>query len=564
MENKEVIQVLKLTSKLLELHGANPFKIRAFQGAIFNLEKVTEKLFGKSVKEILSLEVVKKGMAENIFQICTTGALDELTELVEKTPSGVIEMLEVKGVGPKKIKVLWLEHEITSKKDLLQACLDNKISSIKGFGEKTQETIKNSLLFTKQQEGKYLYAEIETVAYQLEQEIAEKTSSKKVKIAGQIRRLLPVIDTLTYIIESDKSDEIHKALNEFEHIQNSPQESGPFVWRGTLREESIKITCFIASPDNFEQQYLIHSSGEKHLGTVLLDGQSIYQKVLLSHGRSEEEVYDSFGFPYILPEIREGQIEIKNGQVAELPTFLEEKDLKGVLHNHCTYSDGIHSLEEMALYAKELGYQYLGISDHSKTAYYANGLDEDRVIQQQQEIETLNEKIPGFKIFKGIESDILNDGSLDYDEDILKTFDFIVSSIHAPLQMDLNKAMMRLIKAIENPYTTILGHMTGRLLLRREGYPVDHKKVIDACSANGVCIEINANPRRLDIDWQWVSYCLEKEVVLSINPDAHQKAGYHDMKYGVLVGRKGGLTPDMTLNAWGIEEVEAFFNKRKV
>ena len=222
-----------------------------------------------------------------------------------------------------------------------------------------------------------------------------------------------------------------------------------------------------------------------------------------------------------------------------------------------------NSLEEMALYCKELGYSYLGISDHSKSAFYAGGLSEEQVARQHQEIDQLNQKLAPFKIFKGIESDILPNGDLDYDNDVLSGFDFIVASIHSGLKMDVNKATQRLVAAIENPYTTILGHMTGRLLLRREGYPVNHKMVIEACAKNNVVIEINANPWRLDMDWRWIDFALEKGVMLSINPDAHEKNGYHDMYYGVCVARKGGLTAEMTLNALGLQDITQFFDKKR-
>ena len=220
-------------------------------------------------------------------------------------------------------------------------------------------------------------------------------------------------------------------------------------------------------------------------------------------------------------------------------------------------------MEDIANYCQEIGLKYLGISDHSKTASYARGLTEDRVLQQHEEIDKLNAGYTDFKIFKGIESDILTDGSLDYAEDVLKSFDFIVASIHSGLEMDINKATSRLITAIKNPYTTILGHPTGRLLTRREGYPIHHKKVIDACADNNVVIEINSNPWRLDIDWTWISYCLDKGVMLSINPDAHEKNGFHDMYYGTLMGQKGGLTKEMNLNSMSLEQINAYFAKKK-
>jgi DNA polymerase (family 10) len=278
---------------------------------------------------------------------------------------------------------------------------------------------------------------------------------------------------------------------------------------------------------------------------------------------SEHEIYQKAGLAFVEPELREGLNEIELAKENKLPQLITYSDLKGSLHNHSTWSDGVHTLEEMALFCKEnLQLEYLGMCDHSKSAFYANGLNEQRIYAQHQEIDALNAKLAPFRIFKGIESDILYDGSLDYSDDILKTFDFVVASVHSILRMDEEKATSRIITAIENPYTTILGHPTGRLLLSRKGYPIDYKKVIDACAANNVVIEINANPLRLDLDWRWHRYALEKGVLLSINPDAHRKEGFHDMHYGVLIGRKGGLTPKQCLNSYSLNEITALFESR--
>lgn len=232
-----------------------------------------------------------------------------------------------------------------------------------------------------------------------------------------------------------------------------------------------------------------------------------------------------------------------------MPILIEETDIKGVIHSHTTYSDGLHTLREMAEYSKSLGFEYIVITDHSKSAFYANGLKPERVLAQMEEIDALNAELAPFKIYKGIESDILGDGSLDYEEDILKQFDVIIASVHSNLKMDKEKATTRLINAIKNPYTTILGHPTGRLLLSREGYPIDHMAIIDACAEHQVAIELNANPYRLDLDYEWIPYAMEKGVKISINPDAHSKEGIHDIRYGVLAARKGGLTKEMCFNA---------------
>jgi DNA polymerase (family 10) len=308
---------------------------------------------------------------------------------------------------------------------------------------------------------------------------------------------------------------------------------------------------------------MLATGSGNHLEKVVKEDRNLYQYLLDQPSARENEAYKAFDMPYVEPELREGTFELLFSEKNPAPELLEVEDLKGPLHNHSKYSDGKNTIRELAQYCIDRGYEYLGLSDHSKSAFYANGLREFDIIRQHKEIDELNKEFAPFRIFKGIESDILSDGSLDYDEDVLASFDFIVASIHSTLNMDIEKATKRLLKAIENPYTTILGHPTGRLLLKRQGYPVDHKKVIDACARHHVIIEINANPWRLDIDWRWVHYALEQKVLLSINPDAHELEGFEDMKYGVYVGRKGGLTKDMTFNTLSLNSMEQYFADRK-
>jgi DNA polymerase (family 10) len=329
-----------------------------------------------------------------------------------------------------------------------------------------------------------------------------------------------------------------------------------------VAENTLPVEVVFSSKSNFGNELISQSASPKHLNTTIRE-KKISQLLRTESFATEQAIYDRLELPFIEPELREGSFELDLARENKLPQLLTYEELKGTVHNHSTYSDGKHTLEEMALKAKELGLEYLGISDHSKTASYANGLSEERIKEQHAEIDELNKKLAPFKILKGIESDILGDGSLDYSDEVLASFDFIVSSIHANLKMDETKATERLLGAIRNPYTSILGHPTGRLLLKREGYPIDHKTVIDACAEHNVCIEINANPLRLDLDWKWVHYALSKKVMIAINPDAHDKEKYTDMKYGVLVGRKAGLTKEMTLNAMSLAEIEGWLASRK-
>ncbi len=561
MENAEIIRQFELTIKLLELHGENPFKIRGYQGAVAALEKTAEPLASLPPDQLSQIEGIGKGIVEKIRLLGTQGMFPELHELLQKTPAGVVEMLEIPGLGPKKAHTLWKELGIKTTEGLLLACEQNRVAATKGFGEKTQENIRQALLFRLSAGNKLRCDEAETAADYLLQTLREM--GLQATLTGQMARHTEIVNQIQLVVSTNQPVQTHRQLGRIEKLRADGKNSGPFAWRGHLDGVPVAVEILLVSPGTFTGQVFVHSAAAAHLRRTTESGHTLLQTALSETHTDDAQIYVKAGLPYILPEMREGASEFDWAQKHRIEEIITFQDLKGILHNHSTYSDGKHTLEEMAVYCQSMGYAYFGISDHSKSAFYANGLHEDRVRQQHAEIDALNRQLAPFKIFKGIESDILNDGSLDYANDVLQTFDFIVASIHSNLKMDEAKATQRLITAIENPYTTILGHPTGRLLLRREGYPIDHRKVIDACAANGVVIEINASPWRLDLDWRWLPYAMEKGVRISINPDAHEKAGLHDMVYGTHVARKGGLTKVLTFNALTATEMAAYFGSRK-
>lgn len=563
LSNKDIIRQLRLATSLMELHNENAFKIRGYQNAVATLERLAEPLADMNAEQLASVEGLGKSLTASIQELLTTGTFPQLQELLDQTPEGVVAMLDIKGLGPKKIRQIWQELGIENADDLLKACQEDTLCKVKGFGAKTQETIRQALLFTRANEGKVRYADIEASAETLESSLQEHFKNSSIALCGQYRRRLDVLDRLCLLIGHEQPEEVFSFINSLEGLEQQLSKSGPFVWRGTFTEFKPLVEIHICPAENFPNMLFKLTGAPAHLSAQLEGGRNLLQICDEQPYPSEEAIYQAANLAYVAPELREGLFEIPLAEKDTLPKLIEFSQLKGTLHNHSTYSDGKHSLRVMAEHCRSLSYEYLGISDHSRTAFYAGGLEVERVLQQQEEIDQLNKELAPFRIFKGIESDILPDGSLDYPDEILAGFDFIVASIHGNLNMGLQKATDRLLTAIRNPFTTMLGHPTGRLLLRREGYPIDHKAVIDACAQEGVIIEINANPWRLDIDWRWIQYALKQGVMLSINPDAHEKDGYNDMYYGVLTGRKGGLPPEMTFNTRSLAELEQYFNKRK-
>lgn len=564
MTNQEIADLLALTASLMELHDENPFKVRSIQSAGFQIEKIGTDLSLLSLAELEKQEGIGKGIAAKISEINTTGKLAELERLASCTPEGVVELLNIKGIGPKKVKTLWKELSITNKDELLEACKSNTVAKLKGFGEKTQENIIQVLHFVMKQSEKYLYGDVEKLALNLEALLKKDLKfADSVSLSGETRRMMETINTISFVASSTDLPSLYKQINTLDYLLYSPIESGLYTWRGKESIQNISVEIILCTEERYGSVLFKHSSGKAHLQSKNQDGKTFLHAATFKDYATEELLYESFNLPFIPSELREGQKELALALEQKLDHLITDADLTGSFHNHSTYSDGSHTLEEMARYCKELGFQYFGISDHSKSAFYANGLDETRVANQQKEIDKLNAELSDFKIFKGIESDILNDGSLDYAEEVLSTFDFIVASIHSNLKMPMDKATQRLITAIENPYTTMLGHPTGRLLLKREGYPIDHIKVIDACAANNVIIEINAHPWRLDMDWRYISYALDKGCIISINPDAHEKKGLLDMHFGVCVARKAGLCKEQTFNAWPLEKVEEWLRNKR-
>ena len=536
MKNKEIASKFNLLAKLMELNGENQFKTRSYSSAYNTLRKFPTPFVEMSEEQIKEIPGVGKAIQEKIMELTSTGEMELLQKYLDATPVGIVEMLMIKGLGPKKVDKLWKELEIESPGELLYACNENRLLDLKGFGEKTQTSIKEQIEYHLSSRDKFHYASLEKPAQDLVEEIQEMYPDELTAITGEIARRCQIVNQIEIISTVDP--EVFDAyLNE----------EGEYEYHG------FPVFFIESEYDSFWQIYIESSSEASYLDHFGLEGID---------GESEEEIYEKLELDYHPAFVREKEnIDWLQRQAFDESLIITDEDIKGVVHNHSTYSDGVNTLEEMARQTEDSSYEYLVMTDHSKSAFYANGLSEDRLLDQIEEIGELNEKV-GIKVFTGIESDILFNGDLDYDEEMLKQLDVIVASVHSVLKMDEAKATSRLIKAIENPYTRILGHPTGRLLLSRKGYPVNFTKVIDACAANNVAIEMNANPYRLDMDWRYIHQAMDAGVMISINPDAHSVAGIADIHYGVCAASKGGLLKEMCLNTKNLKEFEAWIAEK--
>jgi DNA polymerase (family X) len=564
MEKTYMIALIKDTAKLLALHGAHPFQVRYYTKAAVGLEKIGEEVAGLLPEALQTITGLPPSTSRLIQEMNATGTLQRWEELTAATPQGVREMLGLRGIGPKKVGVIWSTLGIESLPELLRACEEGKVAQLPGFGQKTQETIQASLAFRARQAGKFHYASVLPYATDLEKQLQQVFPTLLISTTGALRRKMEVVDRVEVLIGTKQEKVIIQWLDQQSRLQKEDKLSGPFAWRGQFVELALGLVVLFCKPEDFYHQLILQTGSKAHLA-LLVDAGKQLGEVLNSIVKplSETSVYEQAKLPYIPPELREGQIELAWAREKGGPQLLEMQNLRGVFHSHTTYSDGKHSLEEMARHCQGLGYEYIGITDHSQRAVYAGGLTPAVIQQQHAEIDHLNKVLAPFKIFKGIESDVLADGDLDYSDDVLARFDFVIASVHTGINMDQKKATDRIIKAIRNPYTTMLGHLTNRLLLRREGFPVDHRAVIDACAECSVIVEINSNPWRLELDWRWVAYALSKNVFISVNPDAHDKESIQNMYYGVCVGRKGGLTQADTFNALPRKEIITYLQHRK-
>ncbi|MBN1755805.1 DNA polymerase/3'-5' exonuclease PolX [bacterium] len=570
MNKKEVARILEEIGQILELKGENPFKVRSYYNAarvIMNLDENLNDLVEED--RLQDIKGIGDALSQKIKELVETGKSGYYEKLKCSIPKGLMEMLTIPSLGPRKIKILYDKLNITNIGELEYFCKENRLIALEGFGVKSQRKILEGIQFKKKYEKRHLLPAAEGDAHYIISELENLDGVIRIKLAGSLRRRLETIKDIDVIIaaESGKESLIMEKYCGLKRVEK-------VVAHGETKS-SIVLDSGIASDlrvvSRQEYPYALHYfTGSKAHNIEMRKVAKEFQYKLNEYGlfkgeenipcNDEEELYNSLGLQFIPPELREAIGEIEAARENNLPSLVELKDIRGVFHIHSNYSDGINSLEEIIIRCQELGYEYVSVCDHSKSANYANGLSEARVLQQHQEIEGLQEKYPGIRILKGIEADILPDGCLDYNDSLLAKFEIVIGSIHSRLKMTEEEALERIVKAMKNPYLTMIGHPTGRLLLAREPYPLDINKFIEAAAKYGKMIELNANPHRLDLDWRGCKYARECGVLVSINPDAHSLEGLSDTRYGVEIARKGWLTPRDIMNTRTKSELMTLLN----
>ncbi len=582
--NQDVAEKLNLIFQLMQLAGENRFKAIAFDKASQTIKGLSEDINEYiASKTLTDIKGIGKSIAQDIYTYAETGSMPVLDTLQEKVPLGLIKWLDISGLGPKNILKIHQEFGITEIEELKGLIDSGELAKLPGLGGKSAEKIAKSIEWMEKFDERCRLDEATVIAESIYESLKDLEGVQQIEVAGSLRRAKETIGDIDILIAADEKF-IPNLFEVFTTHERVTEILGKGDTKSSVRTvEGRQVDLRIVKPENFAAA-LMYFTGSKEHNVVMrsrarernmsLNEYGLYD--LFENGetnwdapnpfQTESDIYKLLGLNWVPPELREDRGEFEIYEHQEILPLVEESDIRGVIHAHSTWSDGKFSIKEMAQACMERGYEYLGISDHSKTAAYAGGLTEDEVKQQWEEIDTLNEAFKkegkNFVIMKGIESDILADGSLDYPDEILEGFDFVVSSVHQTLDMPREKMMERFRNAIKNPYTRIVGHPTGRLLLKRNGSDIDLNELVALAAEHNTAIEINASPWRLDLDWSFGNKAKEVGLMTSINPDAHSIDGIDVIKYGVRVARKGKYEKERVLNTKSAEEVLAYFKAR--
>ena len=576
MDKNDIIGVLDLIGTMLEIKGENPFKVRAYFSGSRTLQTLEEDL-GTVIEEgrLGDIPGIGKALTEKIETLFTTGELEFLDKLKASVPDGLLELLEVPGLGGKKINALHQKLGIDSIESLTQACNDGRVAELKGFGTKTQDKILSGIENREAYAARHLWWDARRVADRILPGLQGLPEVDRVEAAGSLRRGMETVGDLDFLVASSKPEPIMEWFTQMEGIVEVTAHGDT---KSSVRfEGGMQADLRVVPPEQFYFA-LHHFTGSKD-HNVRMRQKALSMGLSLSEwglrpeeekdssrsqgtveAHSEEDIFKTLGLAYIPPSLREGMGEVEAAEKNELPELLELEDLRGCFHNHTTASDGRNTLEEIAAEADKRGWQYLGVADHSKSSFQANGLDEARLEKQVEAIRALNESGSFFsRIFAGSEVDILSGGKLDFADSVLETLDYVVASVHNGLTQDEETMTSRIIKALEHPHVTMLGHVSGRLLLKREASKMNIQKIIDAAIANHKIIELNSNPMRLDMDWRHWKKAAEKGLICAINPDAHALPHYDFQLTGVNIARKGWLTREHVFNTRSLQEVKEYF-----
>jgi DNA polymerase (family X) len=582
MNKDQVAEVLVGIAVLLELKGENPFKTRAYQNAARTIEALSEPL-DKVVAEgrLAELKGIGEALQKKITELVTTGKLAYYEELKAATPAGLVAMLDIPGLGPKKIKVLYDELGIKSVEELEQACKAGKVGGLKGFGEKTQTNILEGITRRRAYASRHLLSEALLRAEPLLEALRSHPEVTRCSAAGSLRRHREIIGDIDLLASSKKPAEVIAFFTSQPGILNVLAKGDTKA--SVLLEGGIQSDLRVVSDAEFAPALLYFTGNKEH--NIVMRQRAIDRGLrlneyglfrsheetrdpkLLVKCRTEEEIFEKLGLRHIPPELREDMGEFPAAEKGALPRLIEWTDLKGSLHNHSTWSDGHQQPAEIARSMRELGLAYWGVTDHSKSSFQANGLDASRVRQQLKEIAALNAQLARegteFRLLTGTEVDILKDGTLDFPDDLLAELDVVIASVHQSFTQTEAETTSRLIRAAQNPYVHILGHLTGRLLLEREPYKVDQRAVIDACAETGTWIELNAHPRRFDLDWRLWPYAKSKGVKCAINCDGHRLEHAGFLRLGAGIARKGWLTREDVVNTLPLDKLRKELGRKR-
>lgn len=557
MDRKYLAAALEEVAVLLDLKGENPFKTKAYAQAARAILTYDGDLEGLGGPQGPKIKGIGQSIGAQLAELVHTGRMTFLEELKASLPAGLLELLPVPGLGPKKVKALHDHLGIHSLGELEYACHENRLVGLKGFGAKTQANILQGIESVKKYRGRFLWADLEANALNIKELVAAAPGMARVELAGSFRRGLETIKDLDLVATGPDPDQFRGYMTKLGLLTGSVSKAETKF--SLALKEGPQVDIRLVAPPAFPFAWH-HFTGSKEHNTMMRQRAKARGLLLNEYGlfdrqdrspsvADEAGVFGLLDLPFIPPELREGLGEIEAAEAGLLPELVTSRDIKGFFHVHSNFSDGSMSISEIAAHGQRLGYEYLGLSDHSVSAKYAGGLDRTALDRQWDEVRRVRDQFPDIGLFWGIESDILPDGNLDYPEEILARFDFVIVSVHSHFHLPEKDMTDRIIRAVSNPWATVLGHPTGRLLLAREPYALDLPAVLAAAAESGTAIEINANPHRLDLDWREMRLARKLGLKMVICPDAHSLEGFNHVRYGVQVARKGALTRADVLNS---------------